>query len=254
MTDADIKRLRDLCNSATPGPWRSCDDIAPRLHLYAAPRSDNDTSPIEYLGQSYCDGAGKSRANMDFICAARSALPALLDRVEELERAVAIRDTTVRVLKENQALDAQRLAELNAAQAAVDAACIEHAELNGHIEIAEQALDWVAHERDLVDPSGKLEDFFKSLSVVIDQCEKQRRRANWHEAAHDAGKAKLIEQATTELLTARDKLAAECERLRALATEAARWIGSTQYRVDDEMQKRYAQSLLAELAAKEGLT
>lgn len=224
MTPADIAALRGLCERATA------------IHAKETATTDAEWETV-YAFQR----------------AARSALPALLDRIEELERAVAIRDTTVRVLKENQTLDAQRLAELNAAQAAIDAACIEHAELNGHIEIAEQALDWVAHERDLVDPSGKLEDFFKSLSVVIDQCEKQRRRANWHEAAHNAGKAKLIEQATAAATTARDKLAAECERLRALLAEAVE-LARNYVEHSLPVSRREADERLAAIASEGGVT
>lgn len=85
-------------------------------------------------------------------------------------------------------------AQFTAAQATCAAECVEHVELNGHIEVAEQLHDWLVYRRDHgPDSGGKLDDFIASLRIVIDQCDKQRRRANWYEAAHDAGKEKLIE-------------------------------------------------------------
>jgi hypothetical protein len=112
-------------------------------------------------------------------------------------------------------------AQLDAANAAISAECVEHVELNGHIDNATFAHDYLLGERDKGDPSGRLHDFVASLEVVIDQCDKQRRRANWYEAAHTAGKAKLIEHATATLTTERDAARAEVERLRAAALSEA---------------------------------
>jgi len=81
----DLQAAKEACERATPGPWHSCDDIAPKLHLYAAPMHANGLGrEVEYLGQSYCDGAGQGRANMKFIALARSALPACIAEVERL--------------------------------------------------------------------------------------------------------------------------------------------------------------------------
>lgn len=102
-------------------------------------------------------------------------------------------------------LDVLRI-QFAAAQATLTAECAEHVELNGHIDVAEQAHDYLAAERDLHgDPGGKLSDFIASLAIVIEQCDRQRRRANWYEAAHTAGKQKLIEYAVakeTDAITA----------------------------------------------------
>lgn len=44
----------------------------------------------------------------------------------------------------------------------------QQAELNGHIEIAEQCCDWIAHEMmDRGDPTGKLADFVRSIGHVL---------------------------------------------------------------------------------------
>ncbi len=82
-------------------------------------------------------------------------------------------------------------AQFTAAQATLTAECVEHAELNGHIDIAEQCRDWLAMRED--DAGGKIDDFVESLGIVIRQLDRQRRRANWFEAAHEAGKEKLVE-------------------------------------------------------------
>jgi L-alanine-DL-glutamate epimerase-like enolase superfamily enzyme len=50
------------------------------------------------------------------------------------------------------------------------------------------------------DPSGKLNDFIRSLSIVVDQFDKQRRRANWHEAGYKAGKQKVVDYAVEKAL------------------------------------------------------
>lgn len=112
-------------------------------------------------------------------------------------------------------------AQLDAARSAIGAGCVEHVELNGHIDIAEQARDWIAHEANSGGPSERLGEFVESLRVVIDQCDRQRRRANWYEAAHEAGKAKLIESAVAKALS-RARAAAQVyvERVEALGLAA----------------------------------
>jgi hypothetical protein len=105
-------------------------------------------------------------------------------------------------------------AQFDAASATLQAECVAHVELNGHIDNATFAHDYLLGERDKGDPSGRLHDFVASLEVVIDQCDRQRRRANWYEAAHTAGKAKLIEHATAALTTERDAARAEVERVK----------------------------------------
>lgn len=92
-------------------------------------------------------------------------------------------------------------ASMDAAQAAIVSECVEHVELNGHIEVCEQLSDYLSHEiMDSGDPSGKLSDFVGSLNIVIDQFDKQRRRANWHEAGYKAGKQKVIDYAVEKAL------------------------------------------------------
>lgn len=91
---------------------------------------------------------------------------------------------------------AQEIGQLTAANAALD--LVEHSELSGHIDIAEQCRDYLAHEA-ADDPSGKLQDFVESLRVVIDQLNRQRRSRNWYEAAYTAGKQKLIEHALSKV-------------------------------------------------------
>lgn len=112
------------------------------------------------------------------------------------ERVAAAEGKTDRLiieLAEVRARLAEREAQLNATRKPLDIDCTDHVELNGHIEIAEQALDWMAVEMRGDAFDTKVQDFRKSLRIVIDQCEKQRRRANWYICAYDAGRAKLVE-------------------------------------------------------------
>lgn len=82
-------------------------------------------------------------------------------------------------------------AQFAAAQATLAQKCVEHVELNGHIDLVEQCRDWLAMRED--DAGGRIQEFVDSLGIVIAQLDRQRRRANWYEAAHEAGKEKLIE-------------------------------------------------------------
>lgn len=121
------------------------------------------------------------------------------------------------------------------ANAAAAAILVEHSEINGHVEVVEQCIDYLDHEiTDNGDPTGKLRDLSESLRVVIDQLDRQRRSRNWYEAAYVAGKQKLIESAlrkqTEKLATVtveRDYLTVELGRLRkerdSLAAEIERW-------------------------------
>lgn len=115
----------------------------------------------------------------------------------------------------------EREAQLDAHRGKLDSDCVEHVELNGHLDIAEQALDWMAHEirDDAFDT--KVQDFRASLRIVIDQCVKQRLRGNWYIASYDAGRAKLVEHwqaKTAEAIAAwlEGKATAHGERLRKI--------------------------------------
>lgn len=115
------------------------------------------------------------------------------------------RDAKIDILEQEvRELEQQRdvaRAELDATRTAISSECVEHVELNGHIDIAEQLRDYLNHEAmDGGDPSGKLHDFVTTLGVVVGQLYRQRSRANWYEAAYDAGKAKLIETAVSKAL------------------------------------------------------
>lgn len=98
MRDEDLKRLRELAEAATPGPW-------------TAGRS------AHHLGWNlYRDGgidvsepsAGFDESDADFIAASREAVPALLDEVERL-RGVP---PNVRRIQELEARCAQQCDEL----------------------------------------------------------------------------------------------------------------------------------------------
>lgn len=77
--DAALRRLRELCDAATPGPWAfERPGGVPRVYTLGS----KDTH-----GRKSADGVctGTSVANGEFIAAARSALPLLLDLAEEVE-------------------------------------------------------------------------------------------------------------------------------------------------------------------------
>lgn len=73
MTPSERQALRELCEAATPGPWR---------HRVGADNDDNIWECVEDQEGLFVEDIS---ANCRFIAAARTALPALLDRVEVLE-------------------------------------------------------------------------------------------------------------------------------------------------------------------------
>lgn len=115
-------------------------------------------------------------------------------------------------------------AELRAGNAAVERDRVEHVELNGHIDIAQQCVDWLASDLAVHgDQSGRLRDFVESLRIVIDQLDKQRRACNWYEASTRAGKDKLIESAVARVAAQRDAVLDRAEKAEAELGLPARW-------------------------------
>ena len=93
MTPAQLLELQALVDAATPGPWRlkeRCDSAGPD-EACGVESEQLDTRkrpyPIRIFKSDAYDECGHvvRLADAAFIAAARSAVPALLDRVEELE-------------------------------------------------------------------------------------------------------------------------------------------------------------------------
>ena len=82
VTPADIARLRELLAKATPGPWVSESDLGGD-YLYS-----NETRRV-ILGEDYSSTCLPSKETYALIVEAVNALPAILDRLEKLERFVA---------------------------------------------------------------------------------------------------------------------------------------------------------------------
>lgn len=70
----DVKALRAICDAASPGPWEASDTNAIETE---------DGCLIGYCGGAADDGL---KADAAFIAAARTALPAALDELEQLQR------------------------------------------------------------------------------------------------------------------------------------------------------------------------
>lgn len=88
MTDEEIAKLRELCEKATPGPWRqdvSCpDDVViwgPNTDQWIA-NVGEPISPVGFIASAHAHDA-------EFIAASRTAIPKLLDMVEHLQHSLA---------------------------------------------------------------------------------------------------------------------------------------------------------------------
>lgn len=82
MTPADIKRLRELCDKATPGPWHNNGPFEKAFedHGWRAIAG----SKFVHVARKYQQPYPQCAVDADFIAAARTALPELLDEVERL--------------------------------------------------------------------------------------------------------------------------------------------------------------------------
>jgi len=90
MTPAELLELRALAEAATPGPW-DCDSV----DIWNLTDAGQGFEPGRYVDSidivsGRCEECGtyqgvKRDSDAAFIAAARSAVPALLDRVEALE-------------------------------------------------------------------------------------------------------------------------------------------------------------------------
>jgi hypothetical protein len=81
-------RLRALANVAIPGPWR-----------FAAGVFDQDGEPIAYPHPASIYSTGQCDANAEFIAAARSAVPALLDALDARDTRIARLEALLREAK-----------------------------------------------------------------------------------------------------------------------------------------------------------
>ncbi len=81
MTDDELQAIKDRCNAATPGPWRS----------YVEGRDHTSGSDFIMTGEAGVRGndielTGATKADQDFMAYARQDVPRLLAEVERLRR------------------------------------------------------------------------------------------------------------------------------------------------------------------------
>lgn len=74
FTDEDLVRIRQLCDAATPGPWKAF--IEDRDHESGSSFIQTADADIELTGATMAD--------YDFIASARQDVPRLLDEVRRL--------------------------------------------------------------------------------------------------------------------------------------------------------------------------
>ena len=77
----DIKRLRELCEKATPGPWTVIGEDS--WNVKGFPQVEMNTPDVHYFPVH-------NDADAQFIAAARTALPEALDEIERLRKALKL--------------------------------------------------------------------------------------------------------------------------------------------------------------------
>jgi len=90
MTDSELKRLESLCEKATPGPWEKGDfDVVgpgngPNTETLVASIYRHGFTKIEMSASHETSGPSLFE-DADFIAAARTALPALVVEIRQLQ-------------------------------------------------------------------------------------------------------------------------------------------------------------------------
>lgn len=105
---ADAEEGLRIAEDATEGPWYKADCVSPKIVIYAVPAKGRQSVEPLYLGETYCDQAGKGRANLTFIADSRTRAPAaylnVIALADEVER---LRKETERLLEELRRLQAR---------------------------------------------------------------------------------------------------------------------------------------------------
>jgi len=85
MSPDELAAIKDRCSKATPGPWKLWG-----MSVLADPVGDSNLdTAIHVANTAFRDANGRPRTNdADFIAAARTDVPNLLDEVERLTRIV----------------------------------------------------------------------------------------------------------------------------------------------------------------------
>jgi hypothetical protein len=78
LTDNDLKRIQNLCDAATEGPWRAF--IEDRDH-------ESGSSFIQTSGNDI-EMSGATEADYDFIASAREDVPRLIEELKEMREAI----------------------------------------------------------------------------------------------------------------------------------------------------------------------
>lgn len=84
MTRDERKRLRELCEAATPGPWTWWTSCSFRRLSSGATGRDGDVLHGAKHHDGVCDVVGRDE-DRAFIAEARTALPALLDALDRVD-------------------------------------------------------------------------------------------------------------------------------------------------------------------------
>lgn len=105
MTEQQIdrERLRKRAEDATPGPWETRGYKEMPGKYVVGPRKPNDLGrgPVVLMEPLFCDE--RSAADAEFIAAARSAVPQILDQLDRAEARIKAVDALVTDLEQQPA-------------------------------------------------------------------------------------------------------------------------------------------------------
>lgn len=86
ITDEELQRLKELAERATSGPWHpNCSDDSEHTDVVYAKYLGGEPDWVCMVGRSELD---QQNADTEFIAASRSAIPALIARIEEQQKEI----------------------------------------------------------------------------------------------------------------------------------------------------------------------
>ena len=86
MTPEQLAEIRARAEAATPGPWECIESFPPGEFALAA-RPPDEVGPLTIAIVGNDDAWEDAEANTQFAAHARTDIPALLDYIEELQKA-----------------------------------------------------------------------------------------------------------------------------------------------------------------------
>lgn len=122
MTPEYLKKIRELCEAATKGPWQRSYFVDFPQYANRSKEWKKNADVVErhmirgpgIVGQPSCNVVMQIECredqDRDFVAESRTALPALLDYVDRLEKIVGVVENALKIIERAYPIDGDRMA------------------------------------------------------------------------------------------------------------------------------------------------